>query len=239
MHTLLDSVIQAHGGTNIWDGFTDLVTDVDLSGQLFEQAGWSVMLPQSRLLLSLRGQHAIFLLPEGRGQILLKPDQLTHFDADRKEVESMSSSSAHVSQLEQGFMRDSLPAAFFLFNVVRRSTTAPFLYASSGFVTEEIEPWRENGEVWRVLKVTFPSGDDLPSRVQFAYYGPDGLLRRLRNKVPSLGGLDLVEYVSSYNDVEGVQIPLLRHVFACDPDGRKIGDQPLGRIEFRDVILTA
>jgi hypothetical protein len=32
----------------------------------------------------------------------------------------------------------------------------PFLFAMDGVATEELQPWRENGEMWRRLKVTFP-----------------------------------------------------------------------------------
>jgi hypothetical protein len=33
----------------------------------------------------------------------------------------------------------------------------PFLMALPGFQVEEIEPWREGEETWRVLRVTFPA----------------------------------------------------------------------------------
>ena len=238
MNTLLDSIIKAHGGTRVWDEFTDIVTDVDLRGELFEQAGWRTMLPQSRLFISIRSQRAIFLLPEGRGQIILKPDRLTHFNEAREQVDTMVAASARIAHIQPGFVWDTLSAAYVLFNLARRSIASPLLYTFSGCVTEEVAPWSEDGEVWRVLKVTFPNGDDVPSRVQYAYYGPDGLLRRVRNATV-LDGLDRVEYVSSYSDVDGVQIPLRRDVFACDPAGHTVGDQPLGRLEFRDTFLTA
>jgi hypothetical protein len=34
--------------------------------------------------------------------------------------------------------------------------TTPFAFAMDVVATEELEPWRENGEIWRRLKVTFP-----------------------------------------------------------------------------------
>lgn len=238
MNRLLDSVIKAHGGSMHWAGFTDLVTDVDLTGQLFQQPGWSPVLKQTRLLIALRSQRSILLLPEGHGTVVLGPGRVSHLDGTGEEVESKSDPAARISQLQSEFGWNTLSSAYFLINVVRRSVMAPFLYASAGFMTEEITPWNENGEVWNVLKVTFPEGADVPSRVQYAYYGPDGLLRCLRNRVTLLGGLDLLEYVSSYSDVNGVQIPMSREVFACDRAGNKLGDQPLGRLELREAFLT-
>ena len=35
--------------------------------------------------------------------------------------------------------------------------TTPFHFAMPGFAVEEIEPWREDDELWRGLRVTYPS----------------------------------------------------------------------------------
>lgn len=180
MNGLLDSVIEAHGGADRWGGFSDLVTDVNLSGQLFQEAGWSAMLPQSRFLIALRSQRTLLLLPEGRGNIVLEPDQLIYRNGARKEIERISDPAARISQLPLGFRLDTVTAAYLLIDMVRRSVEAPFLYRSRGYVTEEIAPRSEDGEIWRVLKITFLSGGPRASRVQYAYYGLDGLLRCLR-----------------------------------------------------------
>jgi hypothetical protein len=42
----------------------------------------------------------------------------------------------------------------------------PFLFAMDGVATEELQPWRENGEMWRRLKVTFPHSIATHSTVQ-------------------------------------------------------------------------
>src|SRR3546814_736735 len=39
--------------------------------------------------------------------------------------------------------------------------TTPFLFTYPGFETEEIEPWEEEGEIWRRLKVRF--SPDIPT----------------------------------------------------------------------------
>jgi hypothetical protein len=57
-----------------------------------------------------------------------------------------------------------------------------------GFVTEEIEPWRENGETWRRLKATFPATVASHNREQVTHFGPDGLMRRHDYTVDVLGG---------------------------------------------------
>jgi hypothetical protein len=43
---------------------------------------------------------------------------------------------------------------------------------------EEIDPWEEDGETWRWLKVIFPDQIASQTRQQVSYFGPDGLMRR-------------------------------------------------------------
>ena len=44
-----------------------------------------------------------------------------------------------------------------MISLVQRTIDAhggtPFLFAMDGVATEELQPWRENGETWRRLKV--------------------------------------------------------------------------------------
>jgi hypothetical protein len=44
--------------------------------------------------------------------------------------------------------------------------TTPFAFAMDVVATEELEPWRENGEIWRRLKVTFPQSIATHTAVQ-------------------------------------------------------------------------
>ena len=238
MARLLDSVIEAHGGASRWERYSDLVTDIDVRGTLCEQKGWSGMVPQSRLLISLRTERTIVLLPEGEGRLILEPNKLLHLDSTGSHVETLFEPGKIISDGHPVFSWDVHSTAYFMTKVIRRGVTAPFLYASPGFVTEEVAPWHEDGEIWRVLKVAFPRAIEVPSSVHLAYYGSDGLLKRLRNSVSLFGGLNLVEYVTSYSDVNGIRIPLSRDVFACDSAGNKLDEERLGHIELRDTFFT-
>jgi hypothetical protein len=73
---------------------------------------------------------------------------------------------------------DQLHAAYFNGYALWTYLTQPFLYAYPGFVTDEIEPWEENGETWRRLKVIFPDNIASHAREQITYFGADGLMRR-------------------------------------------------------------
>ena len=83
---------------------------------------------------------------------------------------------------------DDLHVAYFNSYALWTYLTIPFLYTYPGFVTEELPPWREDGETWRPLKATFPDSVASHSREQVSYFGEDGLLRRHEYTLDVMGG---------------------------------------------------
>jgi hypothetical protein len=81
-----------------------------------------------------------------------------------------------------------LHLAYFAGYAVWTYLDTPFVLAMDGVATEELEPWQENGEPWRRLKVTFPEGIATHNTVQTFYFGSDGLLRRHAYDADVLGG---------------------------------------------------
>lgn len=234
---LLEYVMEAHGGLARWQQFTDIVTDIDLRGRLCEENGWTGMVPNSRLLLSLREQRSIILLPRGQGSILVRPELVSYSDASGTLRSALERPHEMLLQ-EQGMDWDILRTAYFITHAIRHSITAPFLYTLPGFVAEEVEPWQEADELWYVLRVTFPLEFGSPTQTHLAYYGPDGRLRRTRNGAKMIGGMDLVEYVASYDRIDGILLPTAKDVFACDTFGRRYGGPRLGRFEFNGLFLA-
>jgi hypothetical protein len=82
----------------------------------------------------------------------------------------------------------------------------------SCFAVEEIEPWDEDGELWRRLKVIFPDNSASHTRTQVSYFGPDGLLRRHDYAVDVLGGAKGAHYIGDYHDHGGIVMPHRRRV---------------------------
>jgi hypothetical protein len=64
----------------------------------------------------------------------------------------------------------------------------PFSTRFRRFITQEIEPWHENGEIWRRLKIIFPDAVGSHTKQQVTYFGPDGLMRSHDYTVDILGG---------------------------------------------------
>jgi hypothetical protein len=101
---------------------------------------------------------------------------------------------------------DDLHLTYFLGYAMWTYLTVPFCFTMPGFETRELEPHNENGQVWRVLEVTFP--DDVPShcKVQKFYFDDKFMLRRMDYTAEvargTQAGLPIVRHSSDYAIVQ-------------------------------------
>ncbi|MDB5479170.1 MAG: hypothetical protein JWO83_223, partial [Caulobacteraceae bacterium] len=117
--------------------------------------------------------------------------------------------------------------------------TQPFLYAYPGFLTEEVEPWEENGETWRRLKVTFPDNIVSHTREQITYFGPDGLMRRHDYAVDVLGGAMGAHYIHDYREVSGIMAPHRRRVYPLGVDNQPRPEPVLVSIDITHMSFRS
>ena len=113
--------------------------------------------------------------------------------------------------------------------------TTPFLYTYPGFEVQEIEPWHEDGERWRVLQVCFPDGYAAHTRTQYSYFGEGGLLRRHLYTVDVLGGAQGANYASEYRALDGVTLATRRRVVAYDGARQKVPEPVLVSIDLSEI----
>jgi hypothetical protein len=114
--------------------------------------------------------------------------------------------------------------------------TVPFSLTWAGFEVTEIEPWQEQDETWRRLKVKFPPHIASHSTEQTLYLGDDGLLRRHDYHAEILGNTPgAAHYVSDYKDVSGIMLPTKRRVFPRQPDNMPALDPVLVSIDLSDI----
>ena len=86
----------------------------------------------------------------------------------------------------------------------------------SGVLTEEIEPWTEDGQKFRRLQVTYPASIATHSTNQVLYVDDDGLLRRRDYSLDIAGGAPSAHYISGHHDVSGLIIPARRLIYSRD-----------------------
>jgi hypothetical protein len=114
---------------------------------------------------------------------------------------------------------DDLHVAYFVAQANWNYFAAPFVLARSDFLTQEVEPWHEDGQLWRRLLVTYPDHLVAHCRQQIYHFDDAGLLRRLDYTVDILGGGPAVHYPSAYRWFDGIRVPTRRRVHVRDADG--------------------
>ena len=133
---------------------------------------------------------------------------------------------------------DKFHVAFFASEALWTYLTLPFLYTYPGFACEEIEPWHEDGEDSRRLKVTFPDHIVSHSKTQITHFGSDGLMRRHDYTVDILGGATGANYTTNYRDFQGIKMPSTRRIYAYDQTMQKVAEPLLVSLDFGNLTFS-
>jgi hypothetical protein len=236
MEDLLTLAVDAHGGMTRWDAIQTVTADLTIGGALWDLKGKPGILKEARYEADVHVQRATlgrFTAPDRH--VRFSPERLV-LETDAGEVIEIRD---HPRSAFKGHVRetpwDDLHVAYFSGYAMWTYLTQPFLYAYAGFVTEEIDPWEEEGEIWRRLKVIFPDHIASHTRQQVTYFGPDGLMRRHDYAVDVLGGATGAHYVWDYRVFNGIAIPTRRRVFALGPNNQPVAQPVLVSIDVKDA----
>ena len=239
MNDLLAFAVDAHGGLDRWNAFTRLQAEVSIGGAIWHLKQQPDLLQNTVLDIDTHAERLAivpFVRPDLRSTFV--PDRLALEDADGNAIESWD----HPETAFAGQVRETpwepLHVAYFVSEALWTYLTSPFLYTYPGFESEEIEPWQENGETWRRLKVTFPDPIKSHTRTQITHFGPDGLMRRHDYTVDILGGATGANYPTEYRKFQGVMMPTKRRIYAYDDAMRKIAEPLLVSLDFRNIRLN-
>jgi hypothetical protein len=128
-----------------------------------------------------------------------------------------------------------LQLAYFVGTSMWTYLTLPFAFAMPGFETDELDPWSENGEQWRRLRVVWPGYIATHTTVQTVYVGDDGLIRRYDCDVDIMGGAVGVHYMSGYTTTGGITLPTGHRIYPRTPDNQALTDQLLVSIDLSEI----
>jgi hypothetical protein len=235
MDNLLSFALDAHGGLDRWQGFSQLSVRASISGAIWQVKQQPGLLSDKEIVLNLRTQCLTIAPFGGEGnRSVLTDGKLSIRGADGGIVERRNDPEASFAGQQRETPWDALHVAYFASEALWTYLNSPFLYASPGFETEEIEPWQEAGETWRRLKITFPKSILSHTRTQITHFGPDGLMRRHDYTVDILGGATGANYPSDYVEVRGLKMPTRRRIYAYDQAGQRVPDPLLVSLDFTD-----
>ncbi|MEV8611518.1 hypothetical protein AB0383_26940 [Amycolatopsis sp. NPDC051373] len=113
--------------------------------------------------------------------------------------------------------------------------TTPFTLTRPGFRAEELEPWQEDGETWRRLRVEFPDDLTTHNKVQTFYFDADGLIRRHDYDAEVVAGGLAAHYSSAHCAVDGIVVPTKRRVHPVGEDGKPVLEPLLVSIDLSEI----
>ena len=239
MNDLLNTVIDTHGGLERWSQLDAVSARLVQGGGLWALKGHAGVLDDVYARASLHQERESHH-PFGA------PDRLSTFTPERVAIETTNGDV--VETLEQprasfaGHTLETpwttLQLAYFVGTAMWTYLTQPFTYALPGFEITELEPWRENGEEWRRLRVVWPGYLATHSASQTLYVGEDGLIRRHDYDVEIQGGSEGAHYISDYTQVAGIMVPTKHRIYPRTPDGQALTEPLLVSIDLSEITFT-
>lgn len=236
MNKLLNAILEAHGGLDRWNGYREAEATIVTGGTLWAMKGLTQDADPRRMRVRLHEQWAS-VAPFGG------PDMLTDFTAGRIAILKTDGSivaerqdpRASFDGHEEETPWDPLHRAYFNGYALWTYLATPFLLAMEGVGIEEIEPWREGGETWRVLRATFPDRIATHSRVQDFFFGYDLMLRRHDYHVDVSGGFAAAQLIHAYGEADGIKLPVERRAYKRRPDGHPALERLMVSIDLSDA----
>jgi len=236
MTDLATLAIDAHGGLDRWRELKTMSARLLQGGALWQLKRQDNVLRDVHLTVDLRKEWTSHW-PFGQ------PDRHTSFQPNRVAIETSNgdvveervnpreSFAGHVLDTPW----DSLQLAYFAGYAMWTYLNTPFLFALPGVKTEEVEAWPENGEVWRRLKVTFPTSIATHSAQQTFYFDQQGLLKRHDYEVDISGGTPAAHYVSELQEISGIVVPTKHTIVPRQPDGSSAPTPVVVSIDISEI----
>ena len=236
MDDLLKLAVEGHGGLTRWERIARFRVSASITGAIWDLKGRPGLLDRVVLEGDTRKQRVtISPFPRPGHRATWEPHRQVVTTEDGALVAERDDPAAAFASATRGSAWDELQAAYFASEANWNYVTAPFLFAGPDFVTEETWPWREDGQIWRTLLVTYPDTVVAHSRQQTCYIDETGLLRRLDYTVDILGGGPAVHYPSRYREFDGIMVPTRRRVYVRKADGTPIRVSVSVAVDVTDV----
>jgi hypothetical protein len=238
--SLLDEVLEAHGGRERWAATRRLTARVRTGGVLprtrmpgnrFADVRGTVEAHQPRIRIEpfpSDGEVGVF----DHGEVRIETD-------DGEVLDSRADARARFSGrsgLRRNLRWDALDSIYFAGYANWNYVTTPFLFLREGVEVSEGGRWEEAGERWHRLEVTFPPDLDTHSREQTFYFDRLRFLRRHDYTAEVVGGwARAAHYCSEHVDAGGLVFPTRRRVYPRGPGNRSLGFPTLVSLDLSEL----
>jgi hypothetical protein len=238
---LLELAVCGHGGLDRWRATQSITATITVTGALFALKGRPEGLEGAVKATAETSAPRLTLTPfPGAEKGAFEGGRVALTRAG-SEAEARRDPRAAFADHELNTAWDDLDLLYFTGYAIWNYLATPFMFTRPGFELEEIEPWHENGQTWRRLRVTFPP--DLPTHCpkQVFYFDGGGLLRRLDyapEVVSPKGPIPAAHYCYDHKTFSGLSVPTRRRVFRRLDDGSAAQDQLVVELDVKDVTVN-
>lgn len=238
MAQLRDLVLKAHGAVQ-WKNFRRIEANMSIVGALWALKGWPDALKNVHVTAEIARQQLSYQPFTAEGlRSFYRPDLVAIDAFDGKRLKQRSNPREAFAGHTPATPWDDLHLAYFSGYAMWNYLSTPFMFALPGFAAEEIEPWVEDHETWRRLKITFPGSVATHSPEQVFYIDDNGLIARLDYLANVVGGIPTAHYTSDYRDFDGIKIPTKRRAYRRNADGTPIQDGVVVAIDISNIRLS-
>jgi hypothetical protein len=238
MKSLLQRVLEAHGGLKRWQEFKTVSAHLQQAGALWALKGKAGVLDDVTVTADLVKQwasHAPFGGLDRKSAFTTTRIAIENQDGAVLEelVNPRASFAGH--KLETPWT--DLQLAFFAGCAMWTYLNVPFVLARPDIYSEDLSAWEENGQTWQRLRVRFPEGLEVFSKQQTFYFNKENLLARMDYDVEIAGGAEGAHYVSEFTEVSGIAFPTKRRIYPRLPDNHAASEPVIISIDLDHITL--
>ncbi len=220
---LVDEVIAAHGGIELWESASEISARISSGGFAFATKLQGSAVRDVEARVSTRDQHVIFTpypRPGERG--VLEQDGSVRIETDSGElVEAREHARSAFLDLRHKLWWDRLDILYFATYAIWTYVSTPFVFAREDYQVSELDPWEESGERFRRLAVTFPRDVHTHSPQQTFYIDTNGLIARHDYTAEPIGSwAKAAHYCLDHQSFDGLILPTRRRVYPRKRDNR-------------------
>jgi hypothetical protein len=236
---LLAEAIEAHGGA-AYDAATEITARVRCGGWAlplrFQRGAFS----DFRGTVSTSEPRTVISPHPGRGRRGVLERNSVRIETDDGEVVAERSDPRPAfRRFRRNIWWDDLDLMYFGGYALWGYLNAPFMLRRPGFELEEAEPWREDGETWRALRVRFPNDVPAHSREQLYYFDERGLIRRNDYTAEVFGSLArATHYCWDHERFDGLVVPTRRKAMPRRGNGKAVRRIAVVSLAITDVALA-
>ena len=221
---LVEEVIAAHGGLELWERASEVRVRLSSGGFAFASKLQGSAVRDVEVRVCTRGQRVTFTpypRPGQRG--VLEQDGSVRIETDSGElIEAREHARGAFLDLRHKLWWDRLDILYFATYAIWTYISTPFVFVLEDYQVRELDPWEEDGERFRRLAVTFPKDVHTHSREQVFYIDTNGLIRRHDYTAEPIGGwAKAAHYCFDHQSFDGLVLPTRRRVYPRKRDNQR------------------